>query len=127
MPLPPRDDTPMMQAIADTMLTRLGDERINCTLTVDVADIDTYTLLKAVNLLNLAKWDGLNAQIMAIEVDCIRDQMSVLVTNDIFRTPGYAEWKRRFLLRRDSNSLTRIIDSLRHVTRLGGDTQASRH
>ena len=125
-PQAPRDDTTMMQAIADALLARLGDEKIDVTLTVDVIDLDLYSLLKAGNLLGLNKWSTLNAQIMTIEIKPQEDTMVCQLTNDVFRVPSYAEWKRRFMLRSDLNVINRLVERLRHPALVGGDSNFSR-
>ncbi len=122
-PMPPRDDTTIMQAIANAILNQVGDEKIFATITLDGIDLDEYTLLKQGNLTGLSKWSALGAQIMSIEVIPNEDTMRCELTNDIYQMPGYAEWKRRFQIRYRQGFLQRLIDSLRHFVSVGGSTR----
>ncbi len=123
MDMPPRDDTDMMQSIANAILARMGDEKINCTIQLDTIDVDAYTLLKSGNLANLEKWSNFSTQIMEITIVPEKNTMTCRLTNDVFRVPGYAEWKRRFRLRYDTDFLSRIVDRLRHPVKVGGNVQ----
>jgi hypothetical protein len=126
MPMPPRDDTGMMQAIANAMLARMGDERIEATISLDTIDLTTYSLLMMGNMANLNKWSAINCQLMQIEIFPNEDTMKCQLTNDIYRVASYAEFKRRYMLRHDQLVLSRVVDQLRHPPLVGGSSRFAR-
>lgn len=126
LPLPPRNDTALMQGIADAMLARMGDEKVSVDLTLDAIDLTQYNLTKKGNLIGLAKWDTLEAQVIQIRVTPQTDSMSVKLTNDVFRVPNYAEFKRRAQLRDDVNILKTRVNKIKRLTQIGGSTSFSR-
>lgn len=125
-PLPPRDDTAVMQAIADAMLNQMGDEKVFGTVTLDGIDLSEFTLLKEGNFTGLSKWSTLGAQVMAIEIKPEEDTMICEISNDVFQMPGYAEWKRRYMMLYNSRFQRRLIDSLRHHINVGGSSRFAR-
>lgn len=118
-----RNDTPMMQALADKMLDRLGNERKTGTVTITMpASIDPYTILRQkVNFTGLQKWSAIGLQIMRYRIDPKTQQMTLTVSNQIDRAPNwpYEEWKRRMKGETAMNAATQLIKQTRTLSKVG--------
>ncbi len=103
-----REDSAMMQEIANTWLEATGDERETGTVVVDGlgSGID---LTNSVTFVGTAKWTTIALQVSEIVINPETDTVTLALTNDLQKVVGYAEQLRRFMINKNLDAIRAAI------------------